>query len=61
MSGQAKPVERLRSEARLAALEAAEVIRKGQDVLGRAHEVAQAIQAKVRKALPPLDKPHRPR
>jgi hypothetical protein len=59
MDGQGAAVEQLRAEARQAALEAAEVVRKGDDVLERAHAVAQAIQQKVRQTLPSFQDPRR--
>jgi hypothetical protein len=60
MDGQAKAVEQLRSEARLAALEAAAIARQGDRVLRRAHEVAQVVAEKVSRVLPALDKNPRP-
>jgi hypothetical protein len=46
MNGQ-RSVQEIRSEARLAALEAAEVVRHGEAVLDHAHRVARAINEKV--------------
>jgi hypothetical protein len=49
MDGQTKVFERLRNEAEQAALEAAEVVRQGEEVLDHAHEIAQAVVKKVRQ------------
>jgi hypothetical protein len=46
MNGQ---VEELRSEAQQATPETAEVMRQGEDVLDFAHEIAQAIEERVRQ------------
>jgi hypothetical protein len=49
MGGQGKTAEKFRKEADQATLAAAEVVRRGEAVLRRAHEVAHAIEERIRR------------